>query len=445
MLWSDTFIFPFASNASNTLEKIGEYGIINSRQFESVIQVNFNLSFSMLAFIYKLFEKLDNKLTLNVWCIIITCAGIGACVLNGVLLGDYLEWISAKERFERDLSALDSRYKEDSKKVTELKLEVVSFEKKKNQLLAIEKRIAELQGPLAEKEKKDSQLTGSIDQKNQELQAKTKEVGAVTERLTAANAELAALSTRVEQSKAEFEQMKASNSALLDDTQQKKETLKQLNGQIAELEQNKQNTQNQVNAVQQSLSEVQGRLSADQQEETQLGERLKSLRKERDAVQHQLAELQSNIDSLTSSRGNTRRLELERNLAALQERKQALDTELGQKSNEAKEAANTLADLVRIRDVAKAECESLDALKSEKQTQLDMIKREYDSTDQRKQALESEITRTNGDLQTVKQSIRELEKKKRELLEECDRLEAVLEQKRAGIQRAEQSTSVENK
>lgn len=94
-------------------------------------------------------------------------------MLNGVLLDDYLKWLSAKERLEQDLAALDSRYKDDSKKVTELKLEVVAFEKKKQQLLAIEKRIAELQRPLSEKEKTDSQLTGAIDQKNRELQTKT--------------------------------------------------------------------------------------------------------------------------------------------------------------------------------------------------------------------------------------------------------------------------------
>ena len=424
---------------------MGEYGIISSNLFYFSDLSEFLISLHMLAFIYKLFEKIDNKLTLNVWCIIITCAGIGACVLNGVLLGDYLEWISAKERFERDLSALDLRYKEESKKATAFKLEVVAFEKKKNQLLAIEKRIAELQGPLSEKEKTDSQLRGSIDQKNQELQAKIKEVGAVTERLTAANAELAALSTRVEQSKAEFEQIKASNSALLDDTQQKKETLKQLNEQIAELEKNKQNTQDQINSLRQTLSEVQGRLSAEQQEESQLGERMKTLRSERESVQHQLADLQSKIDSLTSSRGNTRRIELERNLESLQERKKALDSELSQKSAEAKAVTDTLSDLVRRRDVAKAECDNLDILKSEKQSQLDTIKREYDSSEQRKRALESEITRTNGDLQTVKQSIREMEKMKRALQEDCDRLETVLEQKRAGIQREEQSSPDENK
>lgn len=157
----------------------------------------------MLAFLYKIFEKLDNKFTLTVLCIIVTCAGAGACVLKGVLLGDYLEWISAKERLDRDLAALDSRYEEASKNLTELKLEVVAFDKKKNQLLAIEKRIAELQGPLSEKEKTDSQLTGAIDQKNRELQTKTQEVESVTARLAAANAELAALSTRVDLSKTE--------------------------------------------------------------------------------------------------------------------------------------------------------------------------------------------------------------------------------------------------
>ena len=67
----------------------------------------------------------------------------------------------------------------------------------------IEKRIAELQGPLSEKEKTDSQLTGAIDQKNRELQTKTQEVESVTARLAAANAELAALSTRVDLSKTE--------------------------------------------------------------------------------------------------------------------------------------------------------------------------------------------------------------------------------------------------
>ena len=124
----------------------------------------------------------------------------------------------------------------------------------------------------------------------------------------------------------------------------------------------------------------------------------------------------------------------------MQERKKSLDSELSQKSAEAKAVTDTLSDLVRRRDVAKAECDNLDILKSEKQSQLDTIKREYDSSEQRKQALESEITRTNGDLQTVKQSIREMEKKKRDLQEDCDRLETVLEQKRAGIQREEQSS-----
>lgn len=399
----------------------------------------------MLAFLYKLFEKLDNNSTLNLWCIIITCTGIGACVLNGVLLGDYLEWISAKERLDRDLSALDSRYKEDSKKVTELKLEVVAFEKKKNQLLVMEKRIAELQGALAEKEKTDSQLTGAIDQKNQELQAKTKEVCAVTERLAAANGEFAALSAKVEQSKSEFERVKAGNSALVDDTQQKNEGLRQLNEKISELEKQKQGLQDQINSLQQTLSEVQGHLSAGQQEESQLGERVKTLRTERESVQHQLADLQSKIDSLTSSRGNTRRIELERNLASLQERIKALDAEVSQKSTDAKAATDALSDLVRRREVARTECENLDALKVEKQSQLDIIKREYDSTEQRKQALESEITRTNDNLQTVKQSVDELEKKKRDLQEECDRLEADIEQKRTEEQREEQSTAGENK
>ncbi len=399
----------------------------------------------MLAFFHKLFDKLDNKLTLNVWCIIITCAGVGACVLNGVLLDDYLKWLSAKERLEQDLAALDSRYKDDSKKATKLKLEIVAFEKKKNQLLAIEKRIAELQGPLSEKEKTDSQLTGAIDQKNRELQTKTQEVESVTARLAAANAELAALSTRVDQTKTEFEQVKASNSALADETQQKKEALQQLNRQIAESEKQKQGIQDQLNTLQQTLSEVQGRLSAGQQEETQLGERVKTLRTERESVQHQLADLQSKIDSLTSSRGNTRRIEVERNLASLQERIEALDAEVSQKAAAAKAATDALSDLVRRRDVAKTECESLDALKAEKQSQLDIIKREYDSSEQRKHALENEITRTNENLQTVKQSVGELEKKKRDLQKECDRLEADLEQKRAESQREEQSTSGENK
>lgn len=399
----------------------------------------------MLAFLYKLFEKLDNNLTLNLWCIIITCTGIGACVLNGVLLGDYLEWISAKERLERDLSALDSRYKEDSKKVTELKLEVVAFEKKKNQLLVMEKRIAELQGALAEKEKTDSQLTGAIDQKNQELQAKTKEVCAVTERLAAANGEFAALSAKVEQSKSEFERVKAGNSALVDDTQQKNEGLRQLNEKISELEKQKQGLQDQINSLQQTLSKVQGHLSAGQQEESQLGERVKTLRTERESVQHQLADLQSKIDSLTSSRGNTRRIELERNLESMQERKKVLDSELTQKSAEAKAVTDTLSDLVRRRDVAKTECDSLDTLKTEKQSQLDIIKREYDSSAQRKQSLESEIARMNGVLQTVKQSVGELEKKKRELQEDCDRLEAIMGQKRAALQGEDQSSPAENK
>lgn len=399
----------------------------------------------MLAFLYKLFEKLDNNLTLNLWCIIITCTGIGACVLNGVLLGDYLEWISAKERLDRDLSALDSRYKEDSKKVTELKLEVVAFEKKKNQLLVMEKRIAELQGALAEKEKTDSQLTGAIDQKNQELQAKTKEVCAVTERLAAANGEFAALSAKVEQSKSEFERVKAGNSALVDDTQQKNEGLRQLNEKISELEKQKQGLQDQINSLQQTLSEVQGHLSAGQQEESQLGERVKTLRTERESVQHQLAVLQSKIDSLTSSQGNTRRIELERNLESMQERKKVLDSELTQKSAEAKAVTDTLSDLVRRRDVAKTECDSLDTLKTEKQSQLDIIKREYDSSAQRKQSLESEIARMNGVFQTVKQSVGELEKKKRELQEDCDRLEAIMGQKRAALQREDQSSPAENK
>lgn len=399
----------------------------------------------MLAFLYKFFEKLDNKLTLTVLCIIVTCAGAGACVLNGVLLGDYLEWISAKERLDRDLAALDSRYEEASKNLTELKLEVVAFDKKKNQLLAIEKRIAELQGPLSEKEKTDSQLTGAIDQKNRELQTKTQEVESVTARLAAANAELAALSTRVDQTKTEFEQVKASNSALDDETQQKKEALQQLNRQIAESEKQKQGIQDQLNALQQTLSDVQGRLSAGQQEETQLGERVKNLRTERETIQVQLADLQSKIDFLTASRGNARRIEVERNLASLQERIKALDAEVSQKSTDAKAATDALSDLVRRRDVARTECESLDALKVEKQSQLDIIKREYDSTEQRKQALESEITRTNDNLQTVKQSVGDLEKKKKDLQKECDRLEADLEQKRSESQREGLSTSGENK
>lgn len=399
----------------------------------------------MMKFIYRLYEKFDNKLTLKLWCIMITCAGVGACVLNGVLLGDYLEWSSAKERLERDLAALDSCYEEESKKVTELKLEVVAFEKKKNQLLAIEKRIAELQGPLSEKEKTDSQLTVAINQKNQELQAKTKEVGSVMERLTTANGELAALSARVDQSKSEFEQVKASNSALADETQQKKDALQQLNKQIAESEKQKLGIQDQLNALQQALSEVQGRLSAGQQEETQLGERVKTLRTERETIQVQLADLQGKIDSLTASRGNARRIEVERNLASLQERIKALDAEVSQKSTDAKAATDALSDLVRRRDVARTECESLDALKVEKQSQLDIIKREYDSAEQRKQALESEITKTNDNLQTVKQSVGELEKKKRALQKECDSLEADLEQKRSESQREELSTSGENK
>lgn len=366
-------------------------------------------------------------------------------MLNGVLLGDYLEWISAKERLDRDLSALDSRYKEDSKKVTELKLELVAFEKKKSQLLAIEKRIAELQGPLSEKEKTASQLTGAIDQKNQELLAKTKEVDSATERLATANGELADLSARVEQSKLEFERVKAGNSALVDDTQQKNEGLRQLNEKISVLEKQKQGILDQINSLQQTLSEVQGRLSSGQQEEAQLGDRVKTLRTERESVQHQLADLQGKIDSLTSSRGNTKRIELERNLESLQERKKALDSELSQKSAEVKAVTDTLSDLVRRRDVAKAECESLDTLKTEKQSQLDIIKREYDSSDQCKQALGSEITRLNGDLQTVKQSVGELEKKKRVLQEDCDRLEAAMEQKRAALRSEDQSSPVENK
>ena len=400
---------------------------------------------TMLAFLYKLFEKLDNRLALTVWCIIVTCAGVGACVLNGVLLGDYLEWVSAKDRLDRDLAVLAARCKEDSKKVTELKLEVIAFEKKKNQLLAIEKRIAELRESLSEKEKIDSQLTGAIDQKNQELQAKTKEAGSVTERLSAVNGEFVALSARVEQSKSEFERVKASNSALVDDTQQKNEELRQLNEKISELEKQKQGLQDQLNSLQQTLSEVHGRLSVDQQEEVQLGERVKTLRTERESVQHQLADLQSKIDSLTSSRGNTRRIELERNLESLEERKKALDSEMNQKSAEVKALTDTLSDLLRRRDVAKSECESLDTLKAEKQSQLDIIKREGDSSNQRKQNLESEITRMNGDLQTVKQSVGELKKKKRALQEDCDRLEAVMEQKRAELQSIDQASPVENK
>ncbi len=398
----------------------------------------------MLKFLYKIYESIPGKQNLYVWCAIVTCAGVGACVLNGVLLGDYLEWISAKERLDSDLKVLDIRYTEDSKKVTELKLEVAAFEKKKNQLLAIEKRIAELQGPLSEKEKTASQLTGVIDQKKHELQTKTKEVESATERLAAVNAELAALSTKVEQSKAEFEKVKACNSVLVDDTQQKKEAVQQLNNQIAEAEKKKQGIQDQINALQQTLSEVQGRLSAGHQEETNLGERVKVLRSERDTVQHQLADLQSKMDSLTASRGNTRRLELERNLASLQERVKALDAEVGQKSTDAKAAADALSDLVRRRDVTKTECDSLEILKSEKQGQLESIKREYDSCSQRKQSLESEIAKTNGDFLTVKQSVGELEKKKRVLQEECDRLDAALEQKRAESRGEEQATPDEN-
>ncbi len=396
----------------------------------------------MLKFLYSIFEKMGN---LYVWCIGVTCAGVGACVLYGILLDDYLEWRSAKERLERDFAELVRLYEQDTKKESELKLEIVTLEKKKNQLISIEKRLLELQSVIADKQKNDSQLDGAIAQKNQELQNKTKELNKIADKVTTFASELSALSERATQVKEEYEKLKAGNDALTDSSQKKTEELQRLNLEYDEADKKKQSLQTQNNDLQQNLSLIQGRLSASQQEDAQLAERIKTLRSERDKVQKQLAEIQNRVDELTSSRANAKRLEMERNLATLQEKTKAADADYKQKVDEAKAAASELADIARRRDVLKAECGSLDTLKTEKQNALDVLKREYDAKGQQLQAIEAEVTQKNSQLQSASLAIEELQKRKSALQSECAAMEAALKENREVLNNKQEENKEETK
>ena len=392
----------------------------------------------MLKFLYSIFEKVGN---LYVWCIGVTFAGVGACVLYGILLDDYLEWRSAKDRLVRELSELKQRYEQETKKASELKLEIVTLDKKKTHLVSIEKRLLELQADMADKQKNDSRLDGAIAQKNQDLQDKTTELDKVADKVKTFATELSALSEKVTQAKEEYEKLKAGNDALTESTQKKTEEIQRLNLELDEIDKKKQTLQTQNNDLKQNLSSIQCRLSASQQEESQLSERIKTLRAERDAVQKHLADIQTKVDELTSSRANAKRLEMERNLAALQEKIKTADSDYKQKADELKAATSELADITRRRDVLKTECDSLVTIKTEKQNALDVLQREYETKYQQTQSIETEVIQKNSQLQEAAHAVDELQKQKSALQTECAALEASLKEKREMLN----SNQAENK
>ncbi len=396
----------------------------------------------MLKFLYRVFEKIGN---LYVWCIGVTTVGIGACILYGILLDDYLKWKSSQSRLEREQVELTQQYEQKSKELSVLKLELVTFEKKKAQLLSVEKRLLELQTVIEEKQKNDSRLDGAIAQKNQALQDKTNELESVSGRVNSTAAELGALSTNLVQTKEEYEKIKAENAALSETSQKKEQEIQRINRDIEELEKAKGNLQNQNNDLQQNLSSIQGRLSAGQEEEKQLAERIKTLRTERDTVQRQLSETQNKIDELSGSRANARRLEMERNITKLQESVQVAEAALKQKANELKNASDELVDTVRRRDVLKSECDGLETLKAEKQNSLDTLKKEYDTKHQQNLEIEAEINKKNSLLQSVSHSVEELQKKKSALQTECVEIEKVLREKQEKLEKLKEEEKIKTK
>jgi len=371
-------------------------------------------------------ERIGKRLNLYIFCVGLTFLGTGACVLYGILLTDYLEWSSSRERLERELAELSSGFRADSKKAAALKLELVTLEKKKNQLVSIEKRLLELQSSLAEKQKNESLLDGTITQRNQELQEKQKTLASLNERASVLEEKLESLATREAQAKCEYEKLNAVNTALGEDLKRKEDKLQRLQTVIEEAEKQKQLMQAQVNQLQQSLSEVQGSLSAYQQDENQLGEQMKILRAERDTVQRHLVELQNKIDELTNSRANTRRLEMERRLALLQEGIQTTEAELKQKAAEVKAASDELADCVRRKEVLKVECENLESRKINEQDQLNALKEKYDVLVQKQHDIEEAITQKNNILKSSENNVDNLEERKTRLQAECEELEKAI-------------------
>ena len=371
----------------------------------------------MTKYLYRIFEKIGN---LYIWCIGVTCAGIGACVLYGILLDDYLEWKSSKDRLERELSELTQQYEEEAKKATALKLELATLENKKNQLDSIDKRILELQPVIDAKQKNDSRLDGAIEQKQLELQSKTDELAKLTEKATLLASELSTLTDNVTCKKEEYEKIKAKIDSLTEISKKKSEEIHQLNLELKELTEKKQTLQAQNNELQQNLKE-----------EAQLKERIKTLRTEYNTAQKQLTETQSKINELTGSKANAKRIEMEHKLAKLQEEKKAAEIELKEKTTDTKNASAELAEITRKRDILKTECTSLETIKTEKQNALDAVNREYNSRLHQCQTIETTIAQKNDELESLTKAIDELEKRKTTLQAECTAIEESIKKNRA--------------
>ncbi len=358
--------------------------------------------------------------------------GVVSLVGNGYILWDYIEYTSYRERLERELDELSTQYKENVKERDALAVELVSFGKKKNQLLSIEKRSPELQATLDGKRQEESRLKGSIEQKNKELQEKQETLASLNERHSSLKANTEALDNKNAQAQESFDKLNAVNSVLSEDYQKKGEELRLLKTELGETEKQKQTLQAQVNKLQQSLSEMQGNMAAFRREEQQLAESTKNLRTERDEVQKQLAETQRKMDELSGSRANAQCMETERKLTSLEEMIRAAETELYQKSATAKTASEECAEQIRKRDVAKVECEKLETLKEEKQARFNDLRQEYESLEQKKRDLDAQTTEKNEALKAMEKDIAEFGQKRASLQSECEKTETTLTQKQEG-------------
>lgn len=370
-------------------------------------------------------------------CAVVSVLGLVGCLIYGSLLSGYMDWNSSKKYHEEELDVLRAeclrlkeQHEEDYKKCTNLKLELVTLDNKKTQLVNIEKRLIALQNTLSEKQQEDSRIDGEIAHQKTELQDKQKTVAELITLVSEVEANLAKLTVQINNAKDEQNRLNAGNTAIEEETKKKNERLQQIRTEISEIEQQKQTLLSQINDLQQTLSEHQGRINASTQEEVHLAERLNTLRSERDAVQKQTADLQSKLDSMSNSRANSKRIEQENALSALQESYREAEDELKKKSEALKNVTAEMADLTRRRDVLKTECDGLSNIKTEKQTLIDGQNRDVENLTKNIQELNITIQQKLSASQTLQNEITEHELRKSALMKECLEVDAILAQKR---------------